>query len=106
MARSERITLRLSPEEKQRFEKEARKEDLQLSVYLRKKLGLSNLGEWGATFTPEDVQSPDFGAKLGPNPEVKVAPAHSASEIKRLAMQRHAHLPLGAAERKVREELG
>jgi hypothetical protein len=42
MARSERITLRLSPEERALLEEEARKEDLQLTPWLRKKLGLSN----------------------------------------------------------------
>lgn len=45
MARSERITLRLSPEEKQRFEEEAREADMKLNPYLRKKLGLSNLSK-------------------------------------------------------------
>jgi len=41
----------------------------------------------------------------GEAPRAQVSDGASVDEIRRLARQRYAHLPIGLAERKVREEL-
>lgn len=87
MPKTEVYQLRLTSEEKKRLAHLAQEKDLSIAQMIRKDYGL-------------DAET----KPLRDNPHV--SPDHSASEIKRLAMQRHGHLPLVFAERKVREELG
>lgn len=77
--------MRVSAEEKEILRTKARESGQSVSDLLRQGVGLE--------------------VSIGTKSETPASPPeHSASEIKRLAMQRHGHLPLAFAERKVREE--
>lgn len=94
--------LRLTSEEKAKLAFVAKGRESSIAQMIRQDYGL-DLGR-----EPESVKERPAKASVETPRPVGSTPtpsAHSASEIKRLAMQRHGHLPLGFAERKVREEL-
>lgn len=89
--------LRLTEGEKKKLAGIASGRELSIAGMIRKDYAL------GDSPIPTKIER-DPSKPLVDNPHLP--PAHSASEVKRLAMQRFAHLPLGAAERLVRKELG
>jgi hypothetical protein len=91
--RTEVYQLRLHPQEKGRLARKAEERGTSIARMIRQDYGLD-----AETKLERDPSKP-----LGDNPDLP--PEHSASEIKRLARQKHAHLPLASAEWKVKHEL-
>jgi len=107
MPRSEVYQLRLTSKGKGKLAHLARERRLSIAQMIRSDYELdaeTDSGGDGESVSQRPAKaSADEDRPVGSTPTPS---AHSASEIKRLAMQRHAHLPLHTAEYLVRRELG
>ena len=100
MRKSRVFQFKLSDEEYEELHQKAGDLGISASELIRERVGLGR--------EPEPVKERPAKASVEEARPVGSTPtpsAPSASEIKRLARQRHAHLPLVVGEREVRKEL-